>query len=199
MEYNYIVIEGNIGAGKTSLATRLANELKAKLILERFGENPFLPKFYNDPERYSFQLEISFLVDRFNQVQDEMSTINISQPVIIADYYFSKSLIFAGITLKKDEFDIYRKVYDNFKMQFPSPDIYIYLHLPVEILLSHIRKRGREYERTITADYLHNIQKGYFDYFNIQKDMKILILDISKIDFVNDQKDYRIISDLNLM
>jgi deoxyguanosine kinase len=194
MDYNYIVIEGNIGVGKTSLATRIADELKAKLILERFAENPFLPKFYSDPERYSFSVELSFLADRYHQLKKELSTRNIFSPVIIADYYFSKSLIFASITLKEDEYNLYRQIYNIIHRHFPSPDLYVYLHLPVEKLLSQIRKRGRVFEQTITADYLNKLQKGYFDYFNVQRDMKIIIIDISNIDFVNNHNDYQRIS-----
>lgn len=195
MEYKYIVIEGNIGAGKTSLVTHIADELKARIIFEQFAGNPFLPMFYQDPDRYSFQLEISFLADRYQQLKKELSIIDNSPPVLIADYCFSKSLIFAGVTLKEEEYNIYRQIYDILSMHFPAPDLYVYLHLPVDALLSNIRKRGREYEYTINAGYLNKIQKAYFNYFNLQTAMKILILDISNIDFVNDQKDFRIISD----
>ena len=195
MDYNYIVIEGNIGAGKTSLVTRLADELNAKLILERFGDNPFLPKFYNDPERYSFPVELSFLADRYYQLKEELSTRNIFSPVILADYYFSKSLIFAGINLKQDEYNLYRQIYNIIHRHFPVPDLYSYLHLPVDKLMGHIRKRGRDYEQTISLDYLIKLQRGYFEYFKAQNDMIILIIDISNIDFVNNHSDYQKISD----
>ena len=195
MEYNYFVIEGNIGAGKTSLVTRLGEELKAKIILERFADNPFLPKFYSDPDRYSFPVELSFLADRYHQLKEELSTRNIFSSLIIADYYFSKSLIFASNTLKQDEYNLYRQIYNIIHRHFPLPDLYIYLHLPVDRLLSHIRKRDRDYEQTITAEYLMKLQTKYFEYFKVQRDMKILIIDISNIDFVNNLNDYLIIRD----
>ncbi len=191
--YNYIVIEGNIGAGKTSLVTRIGEELKAKIILERFADNPFLPKFYSDPERYSFPVELSFLADRYHQLKEELSTRNIFSSLIIADYYFSKSLIFASNTLKEDEYNLYRQIYNIIHRHFPLPDLYVYLHLPVDRLLNNIRRRGREYEQTITEEYLIRLQIKYFEYFKVQKDMKILIIDIANIDFVNNPEDYLIL------
>ena len=190
MDFNYIVIEGNIGAGKTSLVKLLGGELKAKIILERFAENPFLPKFYYDPERYSFPVELSFLADRYHQLKDELSNRNIFSSLLIADYYFSKSLIFASNTLKTDEYNLYRQIYNIIHRHFPLPDLYVYLHLPVDRLLANIRRRGRDYEQKITEEYLIKVQMKYFEYFKVQKDQKILIIDISNIDFVNNSEDY---------
>jgi deoxyadenosine/deoxycytidine kinase len=190
MDYNYIAVEGNIGAGKTSLVKLLGEELKAKIILERFAENPFLSKFYSDPERYSFPVELSFLADRYYQLKAELSTRNIFSSVLIADYYFSKSLIFASNTLKPDEYNLYRQIYNIIHRHFPLPDLYVYLHVPVDRLLKHIRKRGRDFEQSITEEYLIKLQMKYFEHLKVQKDLKILLIDISNIDFVNNSDDY---------
>ena len=187
---NYLVIEGNIGAGKTSLAQMLSEDLNGKLILEKFEDNPFLPKFYDDPERYSFPLELSFLADRYRQHKEELTNRDIFTPLMVADYYFSKSLIFAGITLPEDEYHLYRQLYSIIHQQIPIPDLYVYLHLPVEKLLENITTRGRDYEKSINADYLKKLQDGYFKYMRSCKNMKILILDIQNIDFVRNQNDY---------
>ena len=190
MEYNYIVIEGNIGAGKTSLARKLGEDYKARLILERFAENPFLPKFYQEPERFSFPVELSFLADRYHQLKEELSNRNIFSSLIIADYYFSKSLIFARNTLKDDEFNLYRQLYDIIHLYLPVPDLYIYLHVPVERLLANIKKRGRAYEKNIDEGYLLKIQKGYFEYFKTKEHMRILLIDGSNINYINSDADY---------
>jgi deoxyguanosine kinase len=153
----YIVIEGNIGAGKTSFATRLANDLNARLILEQYADNPFLPKFYDNPDRYSFPLELSFLAARYKQLAGELSQTNLFNPVTVADYYFVKSLIFARNTLPDDEFTLYRQLFDIIWQQLPKPSMYFYLHSPVERLLQNIKMRGREYEQNIKAEYLTKI------------------------------------------
>ncbi len=190
MQYNYIVIEGNIGAGKTSLVKKLGGEFKAKLILERFAENPFLPKFYNEPDRYSFPVELSFLADRYQQLKEELSNRNIFSSLILADYYFSKSLIFARITLKDDEYNLYRQLYDIIHQHLPVPDLYVYLHVPLEKIKSNIRTRGRDYEVNIEDSYLLKLQTGYFDYLKTQTGMRILIIDGSNINYINNEEDY---------
>lgn len=190
MQYNYIVIEGNIGAGKTSLVKKLGGEFKAKLILERFAENPFLPKFYNEPDRYSFPVELSFLADRYQQLKEELSNRNIFSSLILADYYFSKSLIFARITLKDDEYNLYRQLYDIIHQHLPVPDLYVYLHVPLEKLKSNIKIRGRDYEVNIEDSYLLKLQSGYFDYLKTQTGMRILIIDGSNINYINNEEDY---------
>jgi len=190
MDYNYIVIEGNIGAGKTSLVKKLGEDFKAKLILERYAENPFLPKFYHEPDRYSFPVELSFLADRYHQLKEELSNRNIFSSLILADYYFAKSLIFARITLKDDEYNLYRQLYDIIHQHLPIPDLYVYLHLPVEKLKTNIKKRGRDYELKIDDEYLTSLQNGYFDYLKSQKNMKILLIDESNINYVNNENDY---------
>jgi len=190
MDYNYIVIEGNMSAGKTTLVKKFGEEFGAKMILERYAENPFLPKFYEEPGRYSFPLELSFLADRYHQLKEELSNRNIFSSLIVADYYFAKSLIFARITLKDDEYNLYRQLYDIIHQHLPIPDLYVYLHLPVEKLISNIKKRGRDYEVKIEDEYLLSLQNGYFDYLKSQKDMRILLIDESNINYVNNEHDY---------
>jgi len=190
MNYNYIVIEGNIGAGKTSLVNRLGEDFNARLILERYAENPFLPKFYEEPDRFSFPVELSFLADRYHQLKEELSNRTIFSSLILADYYFAKSLIFARITLKDDEYNLYRQLYDIIHQHLPVPDLFVYLHLPVEKLIANIRKRGRDYEIKIEEDYLLRLQNGYFDYLKTQTKMRIILIDCSKLDYINSGDDY---------
>jgi deoxyadenosine/deoxycytidine kinase len=190
VRYNYIVIEGNIGAGKTTLASMIAKEYNAKLILERFADNPFLPKFYNDPSRYSFPLELSFLADRYRQLKEELVEQDLFRSFTVADYYFMKSLVFSSKTLEKDEFSLYRQLFYIIYSSLPKPDLYVYLHVPPERLLKNIALRGREYEKTITADYLIGIQESYFNFFRQNPENRYLVLDISNIDFVASHEDY---------
>ncbi|MCB8994292.1 MAG: deoxynucleoside kinase [Bacteroidales bacterium] len=190
MEYNYIVIEGNIGAGKTSLVNKLGEDLNAKVILERFAENPFLPKFYEDPERFSFPVELSFLADRYHQLKEELSNRDIFSRLVLADYYFSKSLIFARITLKDDEFNLYRQLYDIIHQHLPLPDLYVYLHVPVSRLQENIKMRGRDYEQNIDSDYLLDLQNGYFEYLKSKTEMRTLLIDAGNINYINNQSDY---------
>lgn len=185
MNYNYIVIEGNIGAGKTSLAKKISKQFNAKLILERFADNPFLPKFYNNPVRYSFPLELSFLAERYNQLKKELSDRDLFKAFTIADYYFVKSLIFAGATLTNDEYSLYRQIYEIIYGTLPKPDLFVYLHLTPGNLLQKIRLRGREYEKNISMEYLQKIQAGYFDYFKQQPGIRFLVIDTNNIDFIN--------------
>lgn len=186
----FLVIEGNIGAGKTSLSQMLAEKYNAKLILEQFAENPFLPKFYKNPDKYSFQLETSFLIDRYSQLKKDLGNLDLFKNFLISDYYFSKSLIFAGQTLEGEEYQLYRKIFKIIYSSLPKPDLYVYLHVSVDKLLENIKKRGREYEKTIKPEYLKKIQDAYFSYFKQQKDFKFLIIDTNNIDFVNQQHDF---------
>jgi len=190
IKYNYIVIEGNIGAGKTTLATMIAGEYNAKLILERFADNPFLPKFYNDPARYSFPLELSFLADRYRQLKEELVEQDLFRSFTVADYYFMKSLVFSSKTLEHDEFSLYRQIFYIIYSSLPKPDLYVYLHVPPERLLKNIALRGREYEKSITAEYLTGIQESYFNFFRQNPENRYLVLDVSDIDFVANHDDY---------
>ncbi len=187
----YLVIEGNIGAGKTTLAKMLASEFNAKLVLEQFADNPFLPKFYNDPQRYSFPLELSFLAERYKQLNNELRAGSLFQPMLIADYFFMKSLIFAQNTLATDEYNLYRQIFEIIYSSIPKPDLYVFLHLPVPLLLKNIEKRGRDYEKTITGEYLEKIQQGYFEFFKQHPEYKFLVIDTSNLDFVENDCDYQ--------
>jgi deoxyguanosine kinase len=191
INFNYIVIEGNIGAGKTTLAHRIAEQFNARLILEQFADNPFLPKFYKDPEKYSFPLELSFLASRYRQLKEELEPQDLFKTFTIADYYFMKSLVFASTTLKGDEFNLYRQIFNIIYSSLPKPDMYVYLHLSPERLLQNIEKRGRNYEKSITKEYLRRIQESYFTFFRQNKENTYLVIDINNIDFVSNDDDYR--------
>ena len=189
-KYKYIVIEGNIGAGKTSLATMISETFKSRLLLERFADNPFLPKFYDNPARYSFTLELSFLADRYQQLKEELGTLDIFSPFTVADYFFMKSLVFASSTLDGDEYKLYRQIFYIIHNTLPKPDLFVFLHVSPDNLLRNIVNRGREYESSITKEYLKNIQESYFTYFRQNPENRYLILNTSDIDFVNNQSDY---------
>lgn len=169
----------------------LAKDFNAKLVLEQFADNPFLPKFYNDPQRYSFPLELSFLAERYKQLNNELRTGSLFQPTLIADYFFMKSLIFAQNTLAADEYNLYRQIFEIIYSSIPKPDLYVFLHLPVPLLLKNIEKRGREYEKTITGEYLEKIQQGYFEFFKQHPEYTFLVIDTSNIDFVDNEGDYQ--------
>lgn len=189
-QYNYIAIEGNIGAGKTTLSTKISEDFNAKLVLERFADNPFLPKFYKDQNRYAFPLEMSFLADRYQQLSDDLAQFDLFKDFIVADYHIFKSLIFAKVTLAEDEYRLYKTMFDIIYKEMPKPDLYIYLYQNTERLLSQIKQRGRSYEQEIPAEYLDKINKGYLDYIKTQTDLNVLIVDVSEMDFVNRQEDY---------
>jgi len=188
--YNYIAIEGNIGAGKTTLATRLSQEFSTRLILEQFEDNSFLPKFYEDPARYAFPLELSFLADRFQQLKNQLSVQDMFHPVTIADYFILKSLIFAKKTLNFEEFNLYTRLFSIIENALPKPDLLVYLYLDISRLQTNIRKRGRVYEQKIEDDYLQRIQEGYLDYIKQQQGLRVLLIDTNNLDFVARQSDY---------
>jgi len=192
---DFIVIEGNIGAGKTSLCTKIAQDFNARMMLEQFADNPFLPKFYKDPDKYSFQLELAFLADRHSQLENDLRERDLFKSFAVSDYYFSKSLIFAKNTLSGDEYSLYRKIFQIIYTSLPKPDLYVYLYVDPEKSIENIKKRGRSYEQDITLEYLTKIQKGYFDYFKQQKSFTFLILDMNHIDFVHNKLDYEIVKD----
>lgn len=190
-KYNYIAIEGNIGAGKTTLANLLSDEFNAKVVLERFADNPFLPKFYKDEERYAFPLEMSFLADRYQQLSDDLAQFDLFKNFIVSDYYIFKSLIFAQITLQNDEYKLYRKMFDLMYKEIVKPDLYVYLYQNTDRLLQNIQKRGREYEQNIEASYLAKIHDGYINFIKTQQDLNILVIDVSELDFVSNKEDYK--------
>lgn len=195
IKYNYVVIEGNIGAGKTTLATRISEQFNARLILEHFADNPFLPKFYSDPEKYSFPLELSFLASRYKQLKEELVPQDLFRSFTVADYYFMKSLVFAASTLEGDEYNLYRQIFYIIYGSLPKPDIFVYLHLSPDRLLQNIEKRGRNYEKSITREYLQKIQDSYFTFFRQNPDNKYLIIDVENIDFVASEDHYRKVTD----
>ncbi len=189
-QFNYMAIEGNIGAGKTSLATKIAHDFNAKLILERFKDNPFLPKFYEDAARYAFPLEMSFLADRYQQLVDDITQFDLFKESVVSDYDVNKSLIFASITLPEEEYALYRKLFQVMHKDLPKPDIYVYLYQNTERLLQNIKKRGRKYEKSIAPDYLQKLNAGYLEFIKSQDSGNIKIIDISEMDFVKNRADY---------
>lgn len=189
--YNFIAVEGTIGAGKTSLSSRIANDFNAKLILEQFEDNAFLPKFYEDQEKYAFPLEMSFMASRFQQLKDQLGNQDLFKSFTISDYYIVKSLIFARKTLPKDELALFTRFFNFISASLPKPDLLIYLFLEVDKLQENIRRRGRSYEQQIKDEYLQKIQQGYFEYLRQQTDMRILLLDTNSIDFVQNENDYQ--------
>ena len=193
--YNYIAIEGNIGAGKTTLSEKIAQDFNAKTIFERFADNPFLPKFYKDQNRYAFPLEMSFLADRYQQLSDDLAQFDLFKDFVVADYHIFKSLIFAKVTLQDDEFRLYKTMFDIIYKEMPKPDLYVYLYQNTNRLLQNIKRRGRSYEQDISSDYLDKINKGYLDYINTQTNLNVLIIDVSDRDFVKNQSDYVFILD----
>tara|TARA_B100001146_G_scaffold224783_1_gene244067 strand:+ start:15796 stop:16950 length:1155 start_codon:yes stop_codon:yes gene_type:complete len=188
--FNYIAIEGNIGAGKTSLSTQMAGEFNAKLILERFKDNPFLPKFYKDQQRYAFPLEMSFLADRYQQLVEDIAQFDLFKDCVITDYDLYKSLIFAQVTLAEEEFNLYKKLFQIMHKELPQPDVYVYLYQSTERLLENIKKRGRSYEQDIQPEYLQKIHEGYFNYIKAQPAEKVKVIDVSDLDFVKNRSDY---------
>ncbi|MDB9913945.1 2-amino-4-hydroxy-6-hydroxymethyldihydropteridine diphosphokinase [Flavobacteriaceae bacterium] len=189
-KFRYVAIEGNIGAGKTSLATQLASDFNTKLVLERFKENPFLPEFYKDPDRFAFPLEMSFLADRYQQLLDDLTQYDLFKENVIGDYDAYKSLIFAKITLQEQEFILYKKLYQITHKELPKPDAYVYLYQNTERLLQNIKNRGRDFEQEIEASYLQKINEGYMEFIKNQHIDTIKIIDISEMDFVNNRFDY---------
>jgi len=187
---NYIAIEGNIGAGKTSLSTMISQDFNAKLILERFKDNPFLPKFYEDQFRYAFPLEMSFLADRYQQLSDDLAQYDLFKDFVVSDYDVFKSLIFAKITLQEDEFLLYEKLFRLMYKELVKPDLYVYLYQNTDRLLENIKSRGRDYEQNIQPEYLVNINKSYLSFIKSQNEMKVRIIEISDMDFVNRREDY---------
>lgn len=194
MNYQFITIEGNIGAGKTTLANLLSKHFNARLILEEFADNPFLPKFYENPDQYAFPVELFFMAERFKQLKELLSQKDMFQTLTISDYLFTKCLLFAKVTLPEDEFRLYQRLFDIIHQQLIQPDILIYLHAPVSKLQSNIRKRNRSYEQNISDDYLFNLQETYTHYIK-QHNIKTLFVDASNADFINNEKHLQVILD----
>jgi len=194
--YNYIVIEGCIGAGKTTLSKMLAADYNAELVLERFAENPFLPKFYKDPEHYAFPVEMTFLMDRYQQLKSLLVARDMFTEFVIGDYFIDKCVIFSKNNLLSDEYSLYKNVFDTVASFLPKPDLLLYLYNDTDRLLHNIAQRGRDYEQNITAEYLANIQDSYMTYFNQHCNIPILLVEASELDFVANQNDYNRIKGL---
>ena len=187
MKYHFITIEGNIGAGKTTLAHLLAKHFNARLILEEFADNPFLPKFYENQQQYAFPLELFFMAERYKQLKELLQTKDMFQNTTVSDYMFTKCLLFAKVNLAEDEFLLYQKLFDIFSPQLIQPDLVIYLHAPVSKLKENIRKRNRAYEQAIAAEYLFSLQETYTQYIK-QHNIKTLFIDASSADFLGNEK-----------
>ncbi len=194
MKYNFVTIEGNIGAGKTTLANILSKKLNARIVLEEFAENPFLPKFYENPDQYAFPLELFFMAERYKQLKDLLHINDLFQETTISDYLFTKCLLFAKVNLPEEEFRLYQKLFDIINPQIVQPDILIYLHSPVDKLQENIKKRNRDYEQSIPNDYLFTLQETYSQYIK-QHNIKTLFIDASNADFIGNEKHVDIILD----
>jgi deoxyadenosine/deoxycytidine kinase len=188
--YSYIAIEGNIGAGKTSLAQKLSVDFNAKLILEEFEDNSFLPKFYEDNRRFAFPLEMSFLASRFNQLKKQLVEKDLFRQHTVSDYVFPKSLLFSKVTLDDDEYDLYVKLFEIINLQLPQPDLLVYLHNPIEKLRWNITNRGRSYEQNIPDEYLQQLGEAYQQYLNANQHLRVVMIDCSSIDFVGNADHY---------
>ena len=194
MKYSFVTIEGNIGAGKTTLANILSKEFNARLILEEFAENPFLPKFYESPEQYAFPLELFFMAERYKQLKELLQTKDMFQTVTVSDYLFTKCLLFAKVNLPVEEFRLYQKLFEIINPQILQPDILIYLHSPVSKLQENIKKRNRKFEQSIPNDYLFTLQETYTQYIK-QHHIKTLFVDASNADFIGNENHVKIILD----
>jgi len=192
MKYNFVTIEGNIGAGKTTLAHKLSEHFNAKLILEEFAENPFLPKFYENPSQYAFPLELFFMAERYKQLKDMLHTQDLFHRFTISDYMFTKCLLFARMNLPEEEFKLYQKLFEIINPQVIQPDLLIYLNAPIPKLKDNIRKRNRTYEQSIPDDYLNTIQDTYIQYIR-QQNIKTLFVDSSNADFIENDDHFKII------
>ena len=194
MDYHFITIEGNIGAGKTTLAHLLSRHFNARLVLEKFADNPFLPKFYENPQQFAFPLELFFMAERYKQLKELIQQKDLFQNVTVSDYLFTKCLLFAKVNLPEDEFRLYQRLFEIIHQQLIQPDILIYLHAPVQRLQQNIRKRNRPYEQGIPDEYLFNLQQTYTHYIK-QHNIKTLFVDAENADFLGNEKHFAVILD----
>jgi deoxyadenosine/deoxycytidine kinase len=189
------LLEGNIGSGKTTLATMLSNDMDARLVLEQFADNPFLPKFYSDPEKHAFPLELFFMAERYHQLKN-LKEQDLFKPQIVSDYFFVKSKLFAQNNLKKDEMQLFNRLFDIMLSSLSKPDLLVYLYSDVERLQQNIKNRGRDFEQNISDEYLQNIQDKYLDFLKKQSDFPVLLLDVTNVDFVAEKNIYDKIGEL---
>lgn len=193
--YQYIAVEGNIGAGKTTLCQMLAQDYNCRLVLEQFADNPFLPFFYENQERYAFSVELFFMTERHKQLQENITQQNLFQDFIVADYFFLKTLLFARNNLADEEYRLFQRLFHILNANFRKPDLIVFLHRSVDNLLENIRHRGRAYEQDIQPEYLKTIQDTYFDYFRTELGLPILIIDVERMDFLQNKEHYQMIVD----
>ena len=194
--HQFIAIEGNIGAGKTTLCKMMEKDYGAQLVLEQFTDNPFLPYFYKNPERYAFQVELFFMTERHKQLQGSLSQRSLFQEFTISDYFFIKTLLFAKNNLIDEEYRLFQRLFNVLNTTFRKPDLLVYLHRPVEDLMNNIKQRGRKFEKDIKPEYLQSLQNAYFDYFRTVTDIPVLIIDIEGVDFWKKKKYYKKITEL---
>lgn len=190
MKYKFIAIEGNIGSGKTSLAERFARDFNGRLCLENFSDNPFLARFYENPKQFAFSLELFFMAERFQQMKNMFAEGDMFRDFVVSDYMFAKSLLFAGINLNGDENLLFRRLFDIIYPNIPQPQLIVYLHSPVENLALNIAKRGRVYEKNISPGYLEKIQMAYLHFFKALHRQIVLVVNTSKLNFVDVERDY---------
>ena len=187
MNYHFITIEGNIGAGKTTLAHLLSKYYNGRLVLEQFADNPFLAKFYESPQQYAFPLELFFMAERYKQLKELIHTKDLFHNVTIADYLYIKCLLFAKVNLPEAEFRLYQKLFEIINQQLVQPDILIYLHVPIHGLQRNIKKRNRPYEQAIADEYLYKLQETYINYIK-QHNIKTIFIDASNADFLGNRE-----------
>jgi deoxyadenosine/deoxycytidine kinase len=196
LPYRFVAIEGNIGAGKTTLSRMIADQYNCRLILEEFSDNPFLPFFYENPERYAFPVELFFMTERHKQLQSELAQTDLFQQGIVSDYFFLKTLLFAKNNLQDEEYRLFQRLFHILNANFPKPDLLVYLHRPVDQLLVNIKKRGRDFEKDIAPTYLQSIQQAYFEFFKTDQELPVLVLDINEMDFVQNRSHYDVLLDV---
>jgi len=194
MNYHFITIEGNIGVGKTTLAHILAKHYNARLVLEAFADNPFLPQFYENPAQFAFPLELFFMAERYKQLKELIHTKDLFHNVTVSDYHFTKCLLFAKVNLPEEEFRLYQRLFEIIHQQLVQPDILIYLHAPVQKLQSNIKRRNRSYEQAIPDEYLFEIQETYTHYIR-QHNIKTLFIDAENADFLGNEKHVKAVLD----
>ncbi len=191
--YQFIAIEGNIGAGKTTLCHKMQGHFNCRLVLEQFTDNPFLPFFYENPERHAFTVELFFMTERHKQLQENLSQQNLFQQLIVSDYFFIKTLLFAKNNLSEEEYRLFQRLFHILNASFPKPDLLVFLHRSVDKLLENIHNRGREYEQEISPEYLKQIQDTYFEYFRTEGEVPILIIDVEQMDFQKNEDQFQLL------
>lgn len=194
MHHRYLIIEGNIGSGKTTLAKHIAQKFNYALVLEEFAQNTFLPLFYKNPEAFAFPLEMSFMAARYKQLKEFFGKQTLPFPVV-ADYMFEKCLLFAKTNLRKEEYKLYEQFFSLLKPQIPAPQLIVYLHKDVNKLQQNIQKRGRKYEQHIKDEYLEKISSAYLSFLKKKKGAKVLLIETNELDFVADSKHFNHIVD----